>query len=241
MLKLTQRNLGIERLVERQMRNWELVKSHVATPYASPPEPYDFVTISRAVGSGGDAIAERLAEKLHWPFFDKQLLLAMANDDEVRARLFASMDERDLNWFERTFRALESAEFRREDYFHRLTETVLYLARKANAVFLGRAADLILPRGAGLRVRIVAPAAECIARIAKQRHLSEKEAAEEIANIEHERELWVQHHFHTGAVQATRFDLIVNVSAFTVDHTLDLIMHAMEKRGIPMAAHVAAV
>ena len=96
MLRAKDHNVGIDRLVERQMRNWELAKSQPLTSGHPESEMNDFITVSQAVGSGGGAIAQQLADRLGWPLFDKDLLLAMARDDAVRARIYASMDERDL-------------------------------------------------------------------------------------------------------------------------------------------------
>ncbi|MCP5110323.1 MAG: cytidylate kinase-like family protein, partial [bacterium] len=64
------------RLVERQMRNWELARAQrvevPAVPGAKEVEHY--VAISRTVGSGGSEVAVLLGERLGWPVFDKEIL-----------------------------------------------------------------------------------------------------------------------------------------------------------------------
>ncbi len=148
----------VAKIVEKQMRNWELSRAQRVPPqpYAPPCDVCDFVCISRAVGSGGSQVATLLGEQLGWPMFDREILQVMARDDKVRTRLFEHLDERDVGWLEDAVRWLIRGASRPEDYFHRLTETILALARQGRAVFLGRGADLILPRDRGLRVRIIA-------------------------------------------------------------------------------------
>jgi len=230
------RNPGIAKLVERQMRNWELARAQrVKPPEPARPEVEQFLAISRAVGAGGAGGAEvpaRIGERLDWPVFNKELLQAMADDDRIRTQLYDSMDERDLGWFELTLRALTQGEFKKHDYFHRLTHTILALARQGHAVFVGRAADLILPRTLGLRVRLTAPREACVARHAEHRRISREEAHAEVARIEEERAEFIRHHFRDDPSDPSRHDLVVNLERFDPTQAVDLILTAMMLRGV---------
>jgi cytidylate kinase len=228
---MTPGNSAVSRLVERQMRNWELGKAQHPQTRQEAARIQDFVTLSQAPGSDGETIAQRVGERLKWPVFDKQLLLLMAHDDEARARLYASLDERDMGWLEKTFRPWEDPALARSDYFHRLIDTVLALARQGNAVFLGRAVDLVLPKGMGLRVRLVAPRGERIARLARQHELSEAQAAIELERLEAQQSAWLRHHFHEAAEDPARFDLVVNCGVFSIDQAVKLILEAVKERG----------
>ena len=230
------KNVGVEKLVERQMRNWELARSQRATPPpAERPEVEPFVAVSRAVGSVGPAGADipaTLGERLGWPVFDKEILQAMADDDRIRQQLYASMDERDLGWFEESLRALMHGEFTKNDYFHRLTRTVLAIARQGSTVFVGRAADLILPRHRGLCVRLTVSGEQCVRNYAEQHKISPDQARAEVQRIETERAEFVQRHFKVDAADQNRHDLIVNLEQFTPDQAVELILTALKMRGI---------
>ncbi|MEW6251294.1 MAG: cytidylate kinase family protein, partial [Planctomycetota bacterium] len=153
----------IAKLVEKQMRNWELSRAQRAagpggqggTGTAQRVAP--FVAISRSVEAGGSEVARELGEALGWPVFDREILQAMAGDNEVRARLYENMDERDKSWIEDALKWLLRGRVPPEDYYYRVTEAVLAIQRQGPAVFLGRGADLILPKELGLRVRLDAP------------------------------------------------------------------------------------
>jgi len=175
----------IDKMVERQMRNWELARSQrLKVPTNRRPEVADFIAISREVGAGASEIALRIASRLNWPKFDKEILRAMAGDDATRHTVYESMDERDLEWWEEVYRSILEPDFVRNDYFRRLVKTTLSLARQGSAVFLGRGIDCMLPRDLGFRVRIVAPLDMRVERFAKRHNMSIEEARETVPEID---------------------------------------------------------
>jgi len=224
----------ISKLVEKQMRNWEITQQQrlEIEKRGAEKEVEDFVTISRAVGSRGTEVARRLAQRLGWPLFDKEILQHMAGDDQVRARLYEEMDERDTSWLESVLRWLLKGEFRKEDYFHRLSETVLAIARQGPAIFLGRGVDFILPQDRGLRVRFLAPEESRVREYARQNQCDEKVARGRIARIEHERSEFIRRFFGKTKADPLRFDLILNLGRVSQDDAVELIVTALRLRGV---------
>ncbi len=222
---------SLNALVERQMRNWEIGKEQAPTDAASPPAVRPFVTISRMVGCGGDEVAASLADKSGWPLFDREVLQYMAGDDDVRRRLYETMDERDTGFIEDTLRTFTSTEMKRNDYFHRLTETILAIARQSNALFLGRGADLILPRKSGLRIRMVGDFAPCAAHYAQVHKLSDQEARSELKKREEQTTHFIEQHFKVGPDKPDRFDMVLNMTNLTVPEATGIIAEAMRLRG----------
>jgi len=219
--------------VERQMRYWEIAREQkVATPVTAEPNTHPFVTISRQVGSGGSDVAKALAEEVGWPLFDRELLQHMAGDDAVRTRIYETLDERDNGFIEESLRSFTTAEFRRNDYFHRLTKTVLALVRKGPAVILGRGADLVLPRAEGLRVRITSLKSLCVECLAKRTGLSLVESEREFERIERERERFVRGHFQGDAGGADRFDLSINLASLKTSEAIAAILAVLRVRGL---------
>ncbi len=223
----------VDRLIEKQMRNWEIARAQRAdAPAAAGQGVEHFIAVSRAVGLPGFELATALHERLKWPIFDRELLQAMAGDDEYRHRVYKELDQRDVGWLEGFLRAMTQGRFSKEDYFHRMTETIVSLARKSSVVFLGRAADLILPRDVGLRVRITAPLAYRVERYAAEKELSAAEARQQITDIERERKSFFQSHFPVDIDDETRHDLIVNLEQFDLAQTVEFTMAALTARGI---------
>lgn len=225
--KLASGNRDIARLVEKQLRNWELGRQQrVTAELAKPLQAEDFVCISRQVGTNGEEVAERVGVALEWPVFGRQVLEAMAGDDEQRRRVYASMDERELSWLEETLRSLMEGDFVRNDYYHRLCETLLSLAGQANSVFLGRGADLILLRNRGFRARLVAPEADRVRSLAATMGLPPSRAKPELERIEQERTRFLQRHFGVDPDDPMRYDITINLARFSLDQAATMILQA---------------
>lgn len=227
--KVLSHDAGLSRFAERQMRNWEIARTQRRDADAGAPVD-DFITLSNICGAGGQEVARELAERLGWPLYDRELLTTMAHNDEVRAGLYRTMDERDLGWLEITVRSVMDQLLRRNDYFHRLTETVLCLARRGAAVFVGRCVDLILPRDRGLRVKLIASREYCARRFAQVSGLPLEQARLRVGEIEAERLSFAQHHFQQAASEGARFDLLVNVERFPMPRVVRMIASAHQLR-----------
>jgi len=204
-------------LVERQMRNWELARQQRIKPSETEDVGVeDFVCVSRQVGTEGGKVAIQVGEELGWPVFDREILDAMAGDDEMRRQVYESMDERDLDWWEESLRSLMRSEFVRNDYFRRLSETLLSLARQGNCVFLGRGADLILPAERGFRVRLVAPLAARIKLYSQMHGLTAAEAEGQMGRIELARHKFFRHHFGVDVDDPVRYHMTINLARCSI-------------------------
>ena len=229
--RMRSNNPDLARLVERQMRNWELARDQ-RLPQRGP-EPAlveDFVCISRQVGTAGRRVAKSLSDRLGWPLFDREILEAMAGDDDVRRQVYESMDQRDLSWWEETLRALMQSEFVRNDYFKRLSETLFSLARQGNCIFLGRGADLLLPAELGFRARLVAPRSFRVETLAAGRVMTQKESLQQMERVEAERERFFRHHFGIAIDAPDRYDVTINVARFSAEDAAEVILRARSTR-----------
>ncbi|MHC4443846.1 MAG: cytidylate kinase-like family protein [Planctomycetota bacterium] len=224
---------GLDKIVERQIRNWEIARAQKLEAGSSDtPGVYQFVTIANMCAAGGSDVARLLAEELNWPLFDRLLLTAMAGDDQVRALIYQTMDERDLGWVETVFHGLMQDEFRKNDYFYRLTETVLCLASRGHGVYVGRSADLILPKDKGLRCKVVASRERCAQNFARKKNCSLEKARNEIDRIEKERQEFTRNHFRIDGHDPVRFDMIINLERFTIRQAVNIITSAMKMREV---------
>lgn len=223
---------NIEQLVERQFRFQELARrqsiAEVSTQPANSVHPY--VAISREVAAGGSEVARQLAGRLGWAVFDRDLIDFMANSDAQKRRLYAEVDERNLTWIEHHLRWALRGEVLRDNYFDRLIETTLLLAKRGPSVFVGRGTDMILPRECGICVRLVAPLAIRVKALAHARGIDENEAERVLAELDSERRQFIRRHFHCDASDPARGDMILNLGRWTQDQAVDLIVYALRQR-----------
>lgn len=231
---------GAARAVERQLSNWELARAQRLTgPVERGANELDFICLSRMVGIDGREVAVPLARRLGWPLFDREVLDRMAGDDEVRRQIYRAMDEHDFKWWEAAMSPWVVGRFVLDDYFRRLGEAVLGLARQSRCIFLGRGADLILPQGRGLRVRMVASLSTRIQSMAASRARTEAEARVAIEAEEHARLEYFRRHFHASPDDLLRHDLVVNLDRLSAAEVVDLVVAAHRHRAAPLAAGAA--
>lgn len=214
-------------LVERQMRNWELGRQQRhSRPEPERREVEDFICLSRMVGVEDGPVVEGLGARLGWATFGREILDSMAGDDELRKRIYESMDQRDLSWWEETLRPLVLGLSVRNDYFHTLCRTVLSLARQGSCVFLGRGIDLILPRERGFRVRLVAPLSARVRRLAEESGSSLGKARDELDRVERQRAEFIRNHFGVEPDDPVRYDVTINLERIAAARAVDLILEA---------------
>lgn len=231
----------IARLLERQLRRWELARGQRFGVTPPRKQVFDFVTLSRQVGAGGFAVSARVGELLGWPVFSQELLHAMAGDSLTRQHIFEQLDERDHTWLEELLGWLLIGKYTPDDYFPRMTRTVLSLARRGPGVFLGRGVDLILPRDHGLRVRLVASEEIRVARFAERMGLDDAAAREHMKRIERERTDFLRHHFRPVRDPFERFDLTINTGRTPQEEAAEVIVEAMRLRSRRQAAEAQVI
>lgn len=222
----------LARLVEKRLRTWRAAPRPPAPRGAPRPEVYDFVTISRMVGTNGYGLAAALGKRLGWPVFDREILHVMARDDRLRERLYEELDERDVGWIENMLRWLLEEGIHKERYFHRLSETILALARQGPAIFLGRGADLILPRERGLRISLVAPLEFRVRNIAVREGLSEPAARKYVTRVQAQRDKFLRVHFGPRVENPARHDLVINMAAIPASTAVELISMTLRLQGV---------
>ena len=213
---------GLEAIVERQMRNWELSRQQpLARAEGKPSETvHHFIAVARSVG-----------EKLGWPVYNREILDYMAEADVVQRRIYALRDERHEGWLESIMSALSPEKpYKRDDYFHKLARAVLTIAQNEHAVFVGRGAAFLLPADRGLHVRIVCPLELCVANLAAREGLSPEEAEKRIRRAGRERATFFRAHFVPEPWAADHYDLVLNVGGLSPDAVQDIILLALARK-----------
>jgi len=229
--KLSSDSRIVARALERQMSNWELARTQrLERTRTQRPDVESFITVSRQVGVAGEEVATMLGQQLGWPVFGRNLLEAMAGDDAIRKRIYQSMDERDLSWWQESLRSLLEQDFDVNDYFHRLSETVLSLARQGSCVFVGRGCDMLLPSRIGFRVRLVAPLDQRLRHLTSALDISDSEARAELARLEAERREFLLRHYRADANDPTRHDLVLNLGRWRLEDAVEAILAARATR-----------
>jgi cytidylate kinase len=235
---LSDRSPSLQRIVERQLRRWE-IKGHQHPPQPPSTERIcDFITISREIGSGGKRLAEALGARLGWKVYDRELLDLMADNEAERQRLYSVLDERGQSWMDSLLTLCAPETLRpRDDYLHALCRTLFSVVHQQPAIFVGRGAHFVLPTEKGLRVRTVARLADRIANLAKDREISLAEARRAIKQLEHQRLRYLKEYFDVETDTPEYYDLTINTSRLTIAQSCEVIQAALRAKTAAASEH----
>lgn len=193
-------------------------------------ETAPYIAISREAGSRGTEIALEVARRLGWDVLDKELLDFMAERYKLPRDMLDVVDESRANWFHDVLGAFfDSRLVSQDSYVAHLHRIVYVAALHGNVVFVGRAAQFILPRQSGLAVRIVAPKRQRIQDIMQRRHLELATAARLVDELDAARAEFCQRHFHRDVRDPLEYDLVINAARLSVEAAAELIADAFAR------------
>jgi hypothetical protein len=221
---------GSAQLVERQML-FRQVRDQAF--HKSPTEKeircFRFITISRRIGSLGDAIAQEVAGNLGWHICDREIVDNIALNSHVRQNLVQELDEKSQNivhdTVQRFLRMAEGGSFGIEDYHEALLKTLTCLAARGNSIIVGRGSNFALRDDcSGLHVRITASLEVCSRRLSTRWNVPVEEAKRKLLDLDSERRDFVRHHFRQDIDDPRSYDLVFNTDRTTVRQIVSAIL-----------------
>ena len=223
----------VDRIVEGQMRQWEITKEEVHAHLTSGAE-IDYITISREAGSGGEKIAQILADLMKWQLYDKGILDYMSENMQVHKSILESVDERTIGWIEDwlapifTKKATDHVD--QLSYYRHLVKVLLVIAKHGNAVIVGRAAGQVLPRDKGLSVRVTAPFELRCKRYAEEQGISLSDATAIVKKADKEQIKFVKNFANKDISEPKDYDIVCNTEKLNPTSVARLIWRAFDER-----------
>jgi hypothetical protein len=172
-----------------------------------------------------------VAERLGFRFYSQELIHEIAEAGHVRQQVVESLDERVQDGVSEWVAGLmKRGGFAPSDYLRNLSKVVLTLSRHGKGVIIGRGAHFILDTKTTLRVRVVAPLAARVARIAERDGLSEDKARATILRIDSERVAFNKQHYGADIGDPAHYDLVVNSGTLGIEGGAEETIRAYEIR-----------
>ena len=212
-------------LIEKAVANsvsLKVAKLQIKSPW------HPDIVISRDPGSGGNLIGKKVAKKLGWQFFDKALMLRLAEELDIPADEFAHVDEHARSWFADSFHAIFNPDYVSDvRYITHLKKVLLHAAKKGDMVIVGRGANLILPHDKCLRVRITASFATRVDNTFKyENKKSREEAAAWVRRIQSHRNDFIRQYFGTNPHNPWNYDLVISTDHLSLDQAVEIVLNA---------------
>lgn len=190
-----------------------------------------FITVSREAGSGGKLVAKKLAQKLKFKFYDVEIIGLVAKIAKRREAVIARLDEKEWTLVEDVVHCLLDPEYvSSQTYIKSLCETIEALSLKGKVVILGRGANFVTSRKAGLHVRIIAPFLVRVGYTVKYEKRREKDARRRVKKFDRERKEFIRQYFHKNPSSANYYDLVLNTESLSLDQTVEIILRAFREK-----------
>ena len=185
------------------------------------------LTISRELGSGGDAIGKKVAEELGWSLLDNDGFADAAQSYGYVRDELEQVDERKPGLVDRFFRDRQLV------YLDIMRAIVYESALKNNFVILGRGSHILLEGIEGVfRARIVAPRDYRQRTLVKNEGITPSMAEQFIRHNDDERMAYTRHFFDVRWGDPSHFDLILNAGLFSEEISIRVLVNILKSEKI---------
>lgn len=202
------------------------------------------VTVGRQFGSGGREFGRKLAERLGFGYYDKELLSEAARRAGVSEEFFKKKDERFPSFINGVFSFAfgfnsvncytGTTSISDENIYRAQSDFIHSLAEKESCVIVGRTADYVLrdhPRTVNIFVH--APERECVARIMRRGDSDAESVDKAKAKARRINKLRASYYnFYTDKVwgDASSYDLTFDTSKMPIDDVVEVIADYISRR-----------
>lgn len=221
----TSMNRSIEKIVEDQILQWTKINT---LPREKASE-INVITLSREYGSGGVIIGEKLAAKLGYDLFHREIIQEMAQSANISDRIVRTLDEKGLSVLEESISSIVNERHLWPDQFLRhLMRVIGTIGKHGRAVIVGRGANFILPAEKILRIRVICPLPIRIANIAKRLGISEGEAHKQVLRTDADRRSFVRKYFYADISDPLLYDVVINTGRINYDTAVESIVAGLK-------------
>ena len=177
------------------------------------------ICISRGTFSGGEAVAQQVAERLGIPCLGREANLArVAARYQIPVEAFTATLGKHPSFWDKVLGE-------RDLYLLCLRAAVLEQAQGGQLVYHGYLGQFLLPAVSPvLRVRIIADPAFRLRAVRAQRQLAEPEARGYLAQVDHERRDWIRFLFGVDWEDPALYDCVLNLGRLSLATVADTVV-----------------
>ena len=190
------------------------------------------ITIGRQFGSGGRIIAQRVAETLHIPFYDKAVIDLAAKETGLSEEFIRQAEQKKTSSFLYNLYMSTQNLPVTDQVFIAESEVIRKVAAVGPCVIVGRCADYVLRNQEGvLNLFIHAPLDERIFRAKEEYKVDAPDVKAYVLKQDKNRAAFYEHFSDRAWGKAENYHLAIN-STIGLNTTVDLILALAEERGL---------
>ena len=220
---------AIGRILDRQARLWDRetpsTQPAVSTPRAN-------LAFSQHPASGARELADHIAARLGWQVYDREILDALHENDELGKSVLESLDERLLGYREDwLYHLFVPAHMSSPGYIHRLSQLLFALAMRGRGIFVGRGASFVIPHPHRLAVLVVRGFDNRVERWQQTNPTwTTSDVRRALRRLDRVRGEFVWKSFHRVVDDPLGYDLCVNLDRMDIEAAARVIVAALQER-----------
>ena len=222
---MAKEKISIKQFVGNQVKKWERMYSQ-ADRQAEPRLPT--ITLSMEPGSGGSILAQKIADRLDFDLFNREIVEAIAKSSEIRETVIASLEKDRLSGIEDFIASLVKDYYIHPDlYLEHLLKVISTIAKHGRAVIVGRGANFILPAHEIFSVRVIAPLEIRIRNVALNYKVAAEEAKRRVIRRESRRKAFVRHSFNADISDPLHYNMVINTGKMNIAAAVEAVIAAV--------------
>lgn len=185
------------------------------------------ITISREFGAGGGEIGRKLAEALHYDYYDKELILMAAAHADIAVSSLMEWDEKvpvNFGFTQSLFNFYNKP--MSEKIFKAQKQVIQKIGEKGHCVIVGRNAnDILREYDECLNVFVRADFNWRLNRMKGQmKDMTEAQVANEIKTIDHVRKKYCTYYTNAEFGSMEQYDIALNSSRLGIDACVEAVL-----------------
>jgi len=222
---MTQEKISIEQLIKEQIQKW---KSLYESSSGDVETRLPVITISLEPGAGGSLLARRIADRLGFDLFNRDIIEKIAKSAKTRSDAIETVEKERLAGIRDFISSLIEDHYIHPDlYLEHLFEVVGSIGAHGQAVIVGRGANFILPPQQRFSVRVAAPLDIRIRNIVQSHQVSADDARRRIINRESRRSAFIRRAFNADIADPHNYDLVINTGKMSLACAEEAVIGAM--------------
>ncbi len=230
---MTEKKIPVEQLIKEQIQRWKTLYDH-STGETEARLPV--ITVSLEPGAGGSLLARKIADRLGFDLFNREIIEQIAKNTKTRSAVIETIEKERLAGIKDFISSLIEDQYIHPDlYLEHLFEVIGSIGGHGRAVIVGRGANFILPPEGRFSVRVVAPLEIRIQNIVRSHDVSADAARRRIIARESRRSAFVRRSFNANIANPHNYDMILNTGKMSIqcaeEAVIGAVMRCLETNG----------
>jgi cytidylate kinase len=225
---MVEEKLSIQQFVKDQVKKWE---SMYPAKGRKEEAQIPVITVSMQPGASGSIVARKIAERLNFDFFHRDIIKGIAESAKISASVVETLEKERLSGVEDFISSLVNKRYLYPGlYLEHLMQVVCTIAEHSRAVIVGRGANFILPHEKRFSVRVVAPLDVRIQNIVRRFGVSTEEAKRRVIRRESRRSAFIRQSFNADISDPIHYNLTMNTGTMSIESAVEAVIGAVMAR-----------